>query len=400
MEKFDFLGKRVLVTGGTGFIGGRLVERLVLECNANVRILVRNFASASRIARFPIEMVRGNVMESCDVEAAMNGCDIVFHCAWEVQDSESMERRVNVAGTRNVLEAALQAGVKRVVHLSTVLVYGAPPDGDFDETTSRNPDNAYAKSNLEAEKLAVSYTEKHGLPVSVLQPTIVYGPYGRAWTVGVLNQLKRGNVILVNGGDGLCNVVYIDDMVSAIILAAVKNEAIGEVFLIAGERPVTWKEFYGRYEQILGFSSTVSMTAAAAEAYYTRKFRKGRLLKEAFSILREEGSVRQRVLETREVNALMKVARKVLPKQVKETLRSRISDNGIHQTEVVAGDEKPILPLHPSIIKVNAVKSRACIDKAKRLLGYQPAFDFESGMRLTEKWAKWANYLDNKKGIL
>lgn len=399
MEKFDFSGKRVLVTGGTGFIGGRLVEKLVLECNAKVRVLVRNFASASRIARFPIEMVHGNVTESDDVQAAVDGCDIVFHCAWEVQDSLSMERRVNVEGTRNVLQAALQAGVQRVVHLSTVLVYGAMPDGDFDETTSRNPDNAYAKSNLETEKLAVSYAG-NGLAVSVLQPTIVYGPYARAWTVGVLNQLKRGRVILVNGGDGLCNAVYIDDMVSAILLAAVKNEAIGEVFLISGERPVTWKEFYGSYEQILGFSSTVSMTAAKAEAYYTRKFRKGRLFKEAFSIMREEGSVRQRVLETREVNALMKIARQLLPKQIKQTLRSRFSSNGIHQPQGVTGVEKPILPLHPSIIKVNAAKSGACMDKAKRLLGYRPVFDFESGMRLTEQWARWANYLDNKKEIL
>jgi len=111
--------------------------------------------------------------------------------------------------------------------------------------------------------------------------------------------------------------------------------------------------------------------------------------------LREEGSVRQRIFETREIDALMKIARQLLPKQIKQTLRSRISNNGIHQPQGMAGDKKPILPLHPSIIKVNAVKSRACIDKAKRLLGYQPAFDFESGMQLTEQWAKWANYSDN-----
>ena len=116
--------------------------------------------------------------------------------------------------------------------------------------------------------------------------------------------------------------------------------------------------------------------------------------------MREEGSVRQRVLETREVSALMKIARQLLPKQIKQTLRSRFSSNGIHQAQGVTGVEKPILPLHPSIIKVNAAKSGACIDKAKRLLGYRPVFDFESGMRLTKQWARWANYLDNKKEIL
>ena len=111
--------------------------------------------------------------------------------------------------------------------------------------------------------------------------------------------------------------------------------------------------------------------------------------------MRDEGSVRQRVLETREVSALLKIARQLLPKQIKQTLRNRISSNGRHLPQGMTGDKKPILPLHPSIIKVNAAKSKACIDKAKRLLGYRPVFDFESGMRLTGQWARWANYLGN-----
>lgn len=394
--KFDFSGQRVLVTGGTGFIGGRLVERLVLECNANVRVLVRNFSRASRIARFPVEMVLGDMTEPSDLKKAVSECDIVFHCAWEVQDSESMERRVNLQGTKNLLEAALDAGTKRVIHLSTVLVYGAMPDGDFDETTPyRDPGNAYGRCNLDAEEMAISYTEKHRLPVSVLQPTIVYGPYGRAWTIGVLKQLKAGRVILVNGGDGLCNAVYIDDMVSAILLAAVKDNAVGEVFLISGENPVTWREFYGAYERMLGFSSTASMSAKEAEAYFAKIRRKGSLFKEAASIIREEQTVRQRVLATREVSTLVNVARQLLPEQLKRTLRRRMSNsNGLHHAKIAPEAEKPILALHPSIVRVNAARATARVDKAKRLLGYQPAFSFESGMALTEQWARWANFLE------
>lgn len=395
MQLSDFSDKRVLVTGGTGFIGGRLVEKLILECQANVRILVRNFARASRIARFPVEMIHGDVTNSDDVQRAVKQCDIVFHCAWEVQDSEAMERRVNVNATRTVFEASLQAGVKRVVHLSTVLAYGTLPDGDFDETTPRRPENAYAVANFETEKMAMSYWKRHGLPVTVLQPTVVYGPFGRAWTIGVLNQLKSGKVILVNGGDGLCNAVYIDDMVHAMLLAAVEEKAVGEIFVIAGEQPVTWREFYDRYERMLGFSSTVNMSAAEAEAYFAKKRRKGSIIKEALGIVRAEGGVRQRLLETVEVDTLVKTARLLLPGQIKRSLRRRIiNSNGAYQPKGESG-EKPILVLHPSIVRVNAAKSTACIDKAKRLLGYQPAFDFESGMRLTEQWARWANFLEN-----
>ncbi len=392
----DFSRKRVLVTGGTGFIGGRLVEKLVLECQANVRVLVRNFARASRIARFPVEMMQGDVTNSEDVKRAVNQCNIVFHCAWEVKDSESMERRVNVEATCNVFEAARLAGVERVVHLTTVLVYGTLPDGDFDETTPRHPENAYAAANLETEKLALSYRKRYGLPVTILQPTVVYGPFGRAWTVGVLNQLKSGRVILVNGGNGLCNAVYIDDMVGAMLLAAVKDRAVGEIFLIAGQQPITWREFYAGYERMLGYSSTVSMSASEAVAYFNRKRQKGSLVREALSIMRAEGRTRQRLRRTVEVDLLVKTARLLLPRQIKRSLRRRINNsNGMYEPQNKPEQQKPILMLHPSIVRVNASKARARIDKAQKLLDYRPVFDFKSGMRLTEQWARWANFLEN-----
>ena len=393
----DLSGKRVLVTGGTGFIGGRLVEKLVLECQADVRVLVRNFARASRIARFSIEMVHGDVTSPGDVEQAVAGCEVVFHCAYGNRGSKEMQRLVNVEGTRNVLEAALHARVERVVYLSTLMVYGATPDGDLDETTPRRySGTVYADSKLDAEKIAFEYAKKHGLSVTILQPTVVYGPFAPVWTVDVLQRLKTEQMILVNGGNGLCNAIYVDDAVNAMLLAAVKEEAVGEAFLISDGQPVTWRDFYGRHARMLGTAEMVSMSATELlKAYHARKPRKTKgILKETLNILREEPLVRRRLLSTSEAATIGKIGRSLVPKQIQQSLKRRIKGNSKTNHQRTAPEEgKSMRPMIPPVVRFYAAKTRVRIDKAKRLLGYQPVFDFESGMRLTEQWARWANLL-------
>ena len=393
-KHFDFTGKRVLVTGGTGFIGGRLVERLVLEYNAEVRVLVRNFATASRIARFPIEMFPGDLTEPQDVIQAVDKCEIVFHCAYGNVGSNDLRQLVNVEGTKNLLDAALHKGVRRVVHLSTAAVYGVTPDGDFDETFPRRyVGHPYSDSKLDAEKIALSYAERHDLGVSVIQPTVVYGPFAPVWTVNVLQKLKTGRVILVNGGEGLCNAVYVDDVVNAIFLAAEKEGAVGEAFLICSERPVTWADYFKSYGSMLRSFETVSMSSAEAETFFTSMQQKknGRsIFLEPFHIIREEPLVRERIRRTREIEALKRVARAVLPERIRLSLKKR---HGSRQL-VTTDNNKPTHVLDPFAIEFYAAKTRARIEKAERTLGYKPVFDFESGMKLTEKWARWANLLE------
>jgi nucleoside-diphosphate-sugar epimerase len=397
-SQLDLTGKRVLVTGGTGFIGGRLIERLVLECHAIVRVLVHTFDRAYRIARFPIELVRGDITQRDDVEQAIAECEMVFHCAYGNAGDDEKRRLVNVEGTKNILEAALRAGAKRVVHLSTVAVYGwGTPDGSLDETAPRRySGNAYSDSKLDSEQLALRYTEEHGLPVVVLQPTVVYGPFSLPWTVNVLRQLQTGRVILVNDGDGLCNAVYVDDVVSAILRAAMTDQATGEAFLIAGEGPITWREFYGGFERILGLSRTVNMSVAEAHAYYVRKQREARavksLLQEVCSILREEANIRTRLLRTRELATVRRVGRFFMPQHLRQWLRTSITGHGsTAQLQTAAQQEPPIHPLNPLMVQLYASKTQVCIDKAKSVLGYQPVFDFTYGLSLTEQWVKWSN---------
>ncbi len=382
-------GRRVLVTGATGFIGGRLVERLVLEQGAEVRALVRNLAGAGRLARFPLTVIHGDVTDPADLKGAIQGCAVVFHCAYGTSGSQKHRAWVNTEGTRQVLAAARAVGVGRIVHLSTLMVYGRTADGDLDETAPRRRfGNAYSDSKLEAERIALSA----GLPVTALQPTAVYGPYGGVWTEAVLRTLKAGRQILVDGGRGLANAVYVDDLVSAMLLAAVKEEAVGEAFLISGEEPVTWKELYGRFERMLGDECrTVDMTAAEALAFWRRwRRRQPRALGEAFRILKQEQRIRERIERTREVLWLRETASAVLPERWQQRIKARLGSGG---RPAVADRELPIHPLTPELIAFFRARTRARIDKAKRLLGYKPAFDFAAGMELTEQWARWANLL-------
>jgi nucleoside-diphosphate-sugar epimerase len=264
------------------------------------------------------------------VGRAIQGCEIVIHCAYGNDGDSAQQRAVNVEGSRIVAGKALQAAVSRMVHVSTIAVYGRMPDGDVDEITPfGGPGDHYSQTKREAEQIVIGMHRRDGLPVTVLRPTCVYGPYGLAFTIDPLRELRARQVVLINGGDGLCNAIYIDDLVDGMLLAAVKPAAAGEVFHLSGDSPVTWREFYRAYEQLLGKRSTVSMTADEVRA-----------------CAREE-------------------------------------------------DARPQPFRIPSehMLAFYSARPRFRIDKARRLLGFQPAFDFARGMGLTGQWARWAGLI-------
>jgi len=388
----NLIGSKVLVTGGTGFIGGRLIERLVLDYGADVHVLIRNFASVPRIARFPIKMFPGEVTDPRAVERAMEGCEIVFHCAYGNSGSSAQRKKVTVQGTENVFKAALKHDLKKVVHVSTISVYGRTMDGDLDESAPRKySKQVYADSKLEAEKLAFRYFKKYGLPVSIIQPTIVYGPYARVWTIGPINRLKTGRVILLEGGDGLCNAVYVDDVVQAMILAATRDEAVGEAFLISAEEPVTWREFYAAYERMLGIESTIPLSLSEIRHAKQRYTKEPGTIAQVRTALREHPYILDAILELPAVAKVYRAASVVVPDALLHRIRDALLGGSVTTGRNSSGaPEKPILPLTKAEVDFFRANTRVRIDKAKRLLGYEPDFDFEQGMRLTEMWARYS----------
>ena len=154
-------GKNILVTGATGFIGGRLIERIALNGKVRVRALIRNPAKAVRISRFNVEMISGDILDRASVDMAVKGCEIVFHCAWG-------DRKVNIDGTRNILDSSISWKINRLIHLSTTSVYGAAPNGDLSESSPKQHiEDEYATSKLEGERLVIQYFKKYGLTMGI-----------------------------------------------------------------------------------------------------------------------------------------------------------------------------------------------------------------------------------------
>ena len=234
----------VLVTGAGGFIGGRVVEALILGGTARVRPALRRWSSAARIARFEVEPVLCDVTETEQIEGALAGVDAVVHCAMG-------EPEVTVEGTRKLLAACLEHGVRRVVYLSTVEVYGDAA-GNVDESTPLVPSDSYGESKVAAEEICREFHDL-GLEVSILRPAIVYGPFSRWWTERFAQRLGSGQWRLFEGfGEGRCNLIYIDDLVAAILACLSQPRAAGEAFNVNGPDDVSWNEYVEALNRELG----------------------------------------------------------------------------------------------------------------------------------------------------
>ena len=358
--------KKALVTGGTGFIGGRLVEKLILYHGTIPQVLVRNFTSAVRLARFGLAMVKGDIDDASAVDRAVEGCDVVFHCAHDFMNAQR-----NLDGARILAEACLQHKIKRLVYVSSVSVYEPLSDGNLDESAPAEPCGwEYPDNKLAVEHIFLEYMERHGLPLVILQPTIVYGPFS-SWTITPVRQLRSGRVVLPKDKEGLCNAVYVDDVVDALILAAQADKAVGERFLISGPAPVTWYEFYAAYERVLGVKSVILMMTEEIEQTNRQDS-----IKTNLSVLRVFRQDPRRIVQWQPARSIYKLVRGLVSERIKTKALQAL----------------PSLLILPDAQRLSLLRARTFtkIDKARHLLRYEPQFSFDRGMDLTAKFVIWA----------
>ncbi len=249
-------GKRILVTGGTGFLGHHLVPALLGE-RYRVRLLVRPSSDLSWLPRAGVEHVQADVTDFGAVRQAMAGCTHVVHAAGRFRfwGSEARFQAVNVSGTENVARAAGEHGVERLVHISTVAVIGDPPPGRLiDEQTPCQPRDAYQRSKLAAEQLVYRQIDHHALPAVILRPGAFYGPYGRyGFNRLFIEDPLRGLRVQVDGGRRLVFPVFVPDVAWSIRQALDADIPIGETYNICDE-PVSHAEINQIVSDLLGIS--------------------------------------------------------------------------------------------------------------------------------------------------
>lgn len=244
-----------LVTGGTGFIGSNIALRL-LERGWQVRVLARPQASHQLLEGGPFEFAPGDVLDGDSLLAAMRGVQVVFHAAGVVdywrQGVECMYQ-VNVQGTRCVMEAALQAGVERVLHVSSTAALGIHPNTVVDETFAFNvrPERfVYGHSKFEAEQIVLELARTRGLPAVIVCPTTVIGPRDiRKVSSGMVVEVVKHCVppLIPPGGT---NVIPICDAAQGSIEAALKGQ-VGERYILAGEN-MTHLQLYQTIASVVG----------------------------------------------------------------------------------------------------------------------------------------------------
>lgn len=256
MTQEDSSAAPILVTGATGFLGGHLVARL-LDDDHRVRILCRSEPKKTIFDQDRVEIVRGELTDAPSLEAAVAGCRQVYHVAGRVDfqpKDDRLLRAVNIDGTRNLLTACREAGVERVVHVSSVSTIGAARDPDHplsekDFGQGLGTDLPYPRSKLAGERVALEFAEQ-GLPVVIANPTFIIGPndpgYSSARTV--ISFVQRQTWIGLNrGGMGATDV---RDVAAGLVLAMERGRP-GERYIIGGHN-VRLPEYHATLGRLTG----------------------------------------------------------------------------------------------------------------------------------------------------
>ena len=232
----------ILITGGTGFIGSRLALRCI-DDGHKVRVFGQENTDAEKANKKLVEsegaeVVLGSITDKEKLSDAVKRIDIVFHLAaaqHEANVPDQVFRDVNVAGTKNLLDLCVQAGVQRFVHGSTIGVYGSI-EGEIDEQSPCNPDNIYGITKLEGEKLVLSYKDR--FPLVVIRISETYGP-GDHRLLKLFKMINKNSFFMIGQGKNLHQLIFVDDLITGFLRAAESEKALGEIILLVGKEPIT-----------------------------------------------------------------------------------------------------------------------------------------------------------------
>ncbi|WP_171052649.1 NAD-dependent epimerase/dehydratase family protein [Ruegeria sediminis] len=350
-------GKTVFVTGATGFIGRRLVPAL-LNSGAKVTVLLRSRHGARALEASGVHVVTGAMNDRTAIETALHGQSVLIHLAYDMRAPAAR----NLDAFEALKSAAEAAGVGRIVHVSSIVVYdGWPQENLTEQSATTNPGGTpYRQAKLAMEQALI----QGKCPVAILQPTLVYGPGSMLWTDRLTDWLAGGTVVLPEP-EGICNGVFVDDLVQALLRASVIDDLGRERFIISGPEPFAWSGLIGGYAEIIG--------RGAIRHVPVRRLRDS-LPPEDTGEIPDTPPLAARVSAT---------ARAWIGRERFESLVRRLKRHLPSDAEVYP--DRYMLDLY-------SATGRCRIDHARTRLGYAPAHDLKAGLAATRA------YLESRYG--
>jgi nucleoside-diphosphate-sugar epimerase len=344
----------VAVLGAGGFIGNRLVETLHLRGEHRVRPVVRRAASLALSARFPLDGRLADARDEAALTAAFSGCTHVVHAVAGPPDTV-------IGAVAPVYRAAAASGVRRLVYLSSASVHGQSPAEGTDEDSPLSPHQpvAYNNAKVAAERILQDLRRGGEVETVRLRPGIVHGPRSY-WTGGFADELLAGEAYLVAGGRGICNSIYVDNLVEAVRLALAERRADGMAYIVGDAETVTWADLCQPIATALGRTLDEISVAAPARTRAPARLDPSRPLRAAATLLPSR-------------------PRRALRAAITELRGARRASGG----EIRVSEEKAAL---------HTCRVRLPIDRAQRELGYRPVVDFATACRHAVSWLAFAGY--------
>jgi dihydroflavonol-4-reductase len=234
---------RVLVTGGSGFTGGHLARTLRAR-GCDVRVLVRNALRGESLRAAGVELATGDLRDPSSIRRAADGAAVIYNIAALYRQAglpESVYHEVNASAVRSVIEAAADAGVRRVVHCSTVGVHGDVEHPPANEDAPLRPGDVYQVTKLEGERVGRETAARTGVEVVIARPTGIYGPGDRR-LLKLFRGVARRRFVILGSGDIFYHLTYIDDLVEGFRLCGEVPAAAGRTYILAGGEVSTLNE--------------------------------------------------------------------------------------------------------------------------------------------------------------
>jgi len=360
-------GRRVAVTGASGFIGARVVAKLTADHGAQVTAIARRRRRPGT-EETGARAVQADLGDRTAIERAVADSEIVINLAYDFRAPGDD----NVRRFETLLDACAASGTERFVQVSSIVVYDDWPDGDLTEASpAERPGTDYKNAKMAMERVLARRAAGGALAAAIIQPTIVYGPSSWIWTDRIVEQLAYGTVVLPDRAEGNCPAVYVDDVADAIILAAARQEGGCESYIVSGPAPVSWAAFFESYARALGGGSIRYVPAA--------------------ELTQEEGKP-PGGLRALIANPLQ-IANWGPVRRAQTIVRRAIGDAPVEKLRALVMNLRrrrgPVV-FYPNDYEFRLYLSRGIcrIDKARRELGYAPAYDFEAGSKPTADYIR------------